>query len=70
MSLSTKVARAGSLLAVLFIGVFAFACSGGSAPGTAGGNVAEFLRAGDGGRLSRDFHSQRICIVRRRSRLR
>jgi len=40
MSLSTKVARAGSLLAVLFIGVFAFACSGGSAPGTAGGNIA------------------------------
>ena len=40
MSLSTKVARAGSLLAVLVIGVFAFACSGGSAPGTAGGNIA------------------------------
>jgi phosphate transport system substrate-binding protein len=40
MSLSTKVARAGSLLAVLFIGLFAFACSGGSAPGTAGGNIA------------------------------
>lgn len=39
MSLSTKVARAGSLLGVLIIGVFAFACSGGSGPGTAGGNI-------------------------------
>jgi phosphate transport system substrate-binding protein len=39
MSFSTKVARAGSLLAVLIIGVFAFACSGGSGPGTAGGNI-------------------------------
>jgi len=40
MSLSTKVARAGSLFAVLMIGVFAFACSGGSAPGTSGGTIA------------------------------
>jgi phosphate transport system substrate-binding protein len=40
MSLSLKVARAGSLLGILIIGVFAFACSGGSGPGTAGGNIA------------------------------
>lgn len=40
MSLSTKVARAGSLLAVLLIAVFAFACSGGSGPGTGGGPIA------------------------------
>ena len=36
MSLSTKVARAGSLLAVLVAVVFAFACSGGSNPGGGG----------------------------------
>src|ERR1041385_9171817 len=39
MSLSTKVARAGSLLAVLATLIFAFACSGGSNPG-GGGPIA------------------------------
>jgi len=39
MSLSTKIARAGSLLAVITIVVFAFACSGGSGPGTTGGSI-------------------------------
>ncbi len=39
MSLSTKVARAGTLIAVLVIAVFAFACSGDSGPGTGGGTI-------------------------------
>src|ERR1700692_356845 len=40
MSLSIKAARAGSLIAFLVIAVFAFACSGGSGPGGAGGSIA------------------------------
>src|SRR6476659_7966124 len=39
MSLSIRIARARSFLAVLVIGVFTIACSSGSAPGTGGGSV-------------------------------
>jgi phosphate transport system substrate-binding protein len=39
MSLSIKAPRAAALLAVLIIAVFAFACSGGSGPGTGGGPI-------------------------------
>jgi hypothetical protein len=40
MSLSPKAARSGSFVAVLVIAVFAFACSGGSGPGGAGGPIS------------------------------
>jgi phosphate transport system substrate-binding protein len=40
MSLSIKAARAGSFIVVLMVALFAFACSGGSGPGGAGGSIA------------------------------